>query len=509
MALIGATPALAEGPLSAIDWLDAAPIQTPAPISIAPGASFDEPKATQDASVGDVTVTALDAPSVGGVGLLPARVTGFPTDLWRGLDADRLQRLLADLPTQQALPAAQSLVLTLLLAEAQPPQTGSADDFLAVRIDALTDRGAVGPAQEMLRLIPNLESAVLMQRAMRLALLFGETTELCARVAGEPRLAPDLAQQVYCQAQTGAWSEAVTTLQAGRALGDIKPGRYERLLRFLDPDLAETLPPLPPPALNRLDAFDYRLMAASGEPVATSALPVKFAFSDLSGDAGWKAKLEAAERLVRAGALSETQLFAAYTERKPSASGGVWDRARAVQTLEQALEGNDADTIEKALEAAWPLMRQHGLAVPFARSYADSLTRSTAYDAPSETLIAIGLLSPDYERLARDLGPSETTLRFAQSLALGSPAAPTSARDRAIAAAWDDTAATMPQQVSRDLDSGHVGAVALQALGRLSSGADGNLQHLTQGLRTLRALGLEDVARRAALQAILALETRP
>lgn len=48
-----------------------------------------------------------------------------------------------------------------------------------------------------------------------------------------------------------------------------------------------------------------------------------------------------------------------------------------------------------------------------------------------------------------------------------------------------------------------LGEAILKTLSQLHSGSDGNAPALTEALVGLRALGLEDAARRAALQALL------
>ena len=53
---------------------------------------------------------------------------------------------------------------------------------------------------------------------------------------------------------------------------------------------------------------------------------VAFAQADMRDNTGWKAQLEAAERLARNGVLDPNQLLGLYTEEKAAASGGVWDR---------------------------------------------------------------------------------------------------------------------------------------------------------------------------------------
>jgi hypothetical protein len=81
-------------------------------------------------------------------------------------------------------------------------------------------------------------------------------------------------------------------------------------------------------------------MKPFGEPVPANNLPLAFSVAELSGDKGWKAQLEAAERLSKSGVFSDNQLLGLLTKKPAPASGGIWDRVTMIQDLEQALEAN-------------------------------------------------------------------------------------------------------------------------------------------------------------------------
>jgi hypothetical protein len=63
--------------------------------------------------------------------------------------------------------------------------------------------------------------------------------------------------------------------------------------------------------------------------------------------------------------------------------------------------------------------------------------------------------------------------------------------------------AEMPVSIARLLDNGQLGEAILQTLELFAHGADGTLGDLSAALVALRAMGLEDTARRAALQLLL------
>lgn len=505
-ALLAATalagPARAQDPLSAIDWLDRQPSQT-SNFGLVPDAAAlahppVEPPVTRNATRPEVTVQPLDAPTVDAVGLLPSHVTGFPQTLWQASEAERL----ADLIIAQNVddqPAMQSLLFALLLAEALPP-ANSNDRFLLARIDRLISLGAVAQAAEMLALTDATKDRDLFSRVLDLSLLSGPGDAACGALLDTPQLAPDLSARVYCLAQSGRWDLGFTTLETGHALGDISPARYNLLLAFLDPELVEDLPPLPPS--RDLSPLEYRLHEAMGEPVPTRSLPRAYANADLPGDSGWKAQIEAAERLVRSGALSEQRLFAIYGMGQPSASGGVWDRVKAIQDLEAALAIGAPERVARSLRHAWPVMQAAGLATAFAKTFAKPLTELPLTGTAAAITLQAALLSPEYEALSRALSPAGLSQKFAVAVAQGQPETATAPSDRARAIATG-FASSPPATLQALLDQDKLGEVILRAMSLAYQGHLGDDSALSEALATLRAVGLEDTARRAALQALL------
>jgi 2-methylisocitrate lyase-like PEP mutase family enzyme len=77
----------------------------------------------------------------------------------------------------------------------------------------------------------------------------------------------------------------------------------------------------------------------------------------------------------------------------------------------------------------------------------------------------------------------------------------TTPRARAIQAAFTGT--PPPARLQTLVDEGKLGEALLRALALFDAGADGDLRSVTDALALLRAVGLEDVARRAALQLMI------
>ena len=73
---------------------------------------------------------------------------------------------------------------------------------------------------------------------------------------------------------------------------------------------------------------------------------------------------------------------------------------------------------------------------------------------------------------------------------------------QAIVEAWRPDAEVPPELASL-LRDGKLGETILRSIALFQSGAEGNHADLTGALATLRRVGLEDTARRAAIQQIL------
>jgi hypothetical protein len=502
---VPAAPGLAQQPISAIDWLDQRqglpgrtnPVALP-DLSQPPVA---EPPVASAVVTPEVTTRPLDAPEVGAVGLLPRSVTGLPPTLWQGSSAGTLARQLGALDVAQ-LPAMQSLLYTLLLAEAEPPADPSGTlPFLLARVDALTTLGAVDPALALIDRAGPAASPDLFARWFDLSLLAGQEDAACTAMQDSPALAPSMAALSFCRARQGDWPLAELTFANAAALG-VMPKAEESLLRlYLDPDLAEETPPLPPPA--RMTPLVFRLSEAIGTPVPATGLPLAYAMADLRGLSGWRAEIEAAERLARTGALAENRLIGIYTDREPAASGGLWDRVEAIQQMDRALSEKDAETVDTILPAAWTAIREAGLELPFARLWASDLTGLPLTGAAAEVAYDLAMLSPDYETHAARLPATTPRRRFLAATARGTPGDVSAPDALSAAIARGFAGETLPPAIRLDLAQDKLGEAILSAMALYISGAGGETKDIVPALATFRATGLEDTARRAALQLLI------
>ena len=488
--------AAAEKPMSAINWLSesvATPVAAPPPA---------EAPVSGPVTVPQVAVTVLGQPNLDAAGVLPPAVTGLPRALWGLGQTDEIITALA-VDRTDALPALKGLLLTVLLAEAEAPadSTGKGALLLA-RVDKLLALGALDQADTLLQAAGTANQPDLFRRAFDIALLTGTEDRGCDTMRSSPNLAPTFPARIFCLARSGDWNAAALTLRTGVALGHLTPADEALMSRFLDPDLYEGDAPLTPPV--PVTPLDWRMLEAVGETLPTAPLPLAFAHAELRDTAGWKSQIEAAERLSRAGVVAPNLLLGLYTERQAAASGGVWDRVTAFQRFDEAMAKGDIAAIGTTLPRVWDRMVEAELEVPFAQLYGAALIKLPLTGATSDLGLRVALLSPDYERaaLARDPG-GDAVEAFLLGVARGDVAGLTAPDSlaRAIAAAFN--APEPGPDLTALLDGTRLGEAILGAMDRVAGGVQGDLSGVTQGLSLLRRVGLEDVARRTALELML------
>ncbi|MDZ4094694.1 MAG: hypothetical protein U1D35_07265 [Paracoccaceae bacterium] len=496
--LLGGGPVGAEAPLSAIDWLSKS-VSTPIP-PLPPA----EPAVSSGALTGTVTVTVLGGPAPDAVGLLSARATGFPRGLWgMGQTEEIAARITAE--RADTLPTLQALMTTLLLAETDPPPDAAGRGILLLaRIDKLLAMGELDQAAALLA-ATGTGTADLFRRSFDVALLTGAEDQACATMRASPDLAPTFPARIFCLARAGDWNAAALTLRTAQALGYVTPEEDALLSRFLDPGLSEDAGDLAPP--THPTPLVWRMFEAIGEPLSTSGLPLAFAHAELREQAGWKAQIEAAERLARAGALAPNQLLGLYTERLPAASGGVWDRVEAFQRLDIALTASNGDAdvtaVALALPLVWQRMQEAELEVPFAALYADDLFGLPLEGAAGALAFRVALLSPHYEQAAVRRVPADSEEAFLIGLARGAlqGVTPPNSMARVIQPAF--LRPELSPEAAALLSENRLGEALLLAIDRIGRGVQGDLRGVTEGLSLLRHVGLEDVARRTALELLL------
>jgi hypothetical protein len=491
-------PAQQGAPLSAIDWLEQALTQPLGPSAPLP-APAAPPLAPSDPGP-RIEARALEQITVDSTGLFAAARIGLPRDIWGPTPTNVLKEAIADL-SPDMVPAAQRMMVRLLVAEFAPPQLGPDDmagGLLTARLDKLIEIGALEQASQLIEAAP-IQTAALNARAFDIALLLGEEDRACERLSGQLAGENGEAARIFCLARRSEWQSAYAALGAARALGALDSSEATLLTRFLEEeDNALTLPP--PPTLTPMG---WRVLEALGEPVTTGTLPVAFAHADLRGTSGWRAQIDAAERLTRTGVMQPGRLMGIYSQRRAAASGGVWDRVRAVQGLDNALQNAKAEEVATALQAAWPLFEAVEMENAFAQIFADRLADIPLADRAKRLQWQILILAEERLDRASAIAPDTALGRMVIALASGQPipADPMTGYGSAIRSAFQAQTLPMPQSVW--LDTAEHGRLLLAALGQIADASQGDTHAAEQGLAALLALGLDRDARQIAIELLL------
>jgi hypothetical protein len=497
---LGGAPVAAQAPLSAIDWLSDS-VSAP---EVALPPERPENRTTTSAAIESITVHPLDAPSPDGLGVLSRAQTGFPDDLWRGASVDVLSHQISTFPIAP-LPAVQELFIALMQARLDPPQTTASDGaFFLTRVDALLARGALEPARRLLQRVAT-PTPPQFRRAFDIALLTGTEDTACQKLRATPGISPSFPLRVFCLARTGDWPAAALTLHVAQALGTVTADESALLARFLDPELFEGAPPLPRP--EPLTPLAFKMHAAIGEPISQASLPLAFAHADLRRSAGWKARIAAAERLVRVGVIPVGTLLDVYTERTPAASGGAWDRVAAVQLFDAAFRRADWQAASEQLPVVWQEMERAGLGIAFSQLYGAGIAPLALREDRPSLALYLRVLSSDYD--SRDLAApdSHPEEQFLIALAKGFPErairsgiTARAALEQAIIDGFAPAPDTLSTTVENKIAAGRHGEVLLDTLASLPGDKYGDLTDITRSLIILRRLGFESTARKIGIQ---------
>ena len=503
--MIFANIAYAEAPLSAIDWLN----KKRSTVDRSNETHFfkAEPPTTSGAEAPSVAVSKLRETRLDAVGLLPAQITGFPVNIWHESTSSNLVRLLRNIDVSPN-PAIQSLLFRLLLAEGHAPfDSDDTYEFFQARLKKLVQYGAIEPALALLERAAPLP-AQLVPILFDLSMLSEAMLPACEQVLELGSAYERDAERIFCTARTGDWMTAHLMLEAITALDVLEQRQNTLLARFLDAyEYEDTIEELPPP-LNPT-ALDIRLYEAVGEPLATRRLPLAFAVNDLTGDHGWKAQLEAAERLKNSGAMADNRFLGIFTERLPSASGGIWDKVNLIQRFEQAVQQKDPIFAGEVLKDVFTNPEFRNLIAPTSRLFSNDLLVLDLSTEDLKMAQRFALLSSEFEAVAALMYAETPREALLKAIALNDFSnLPTfSTRDSVISEAF--RAGRVPFVVSNLMEQHKLGEAILTALIQFEKGSSGDLQDLMDSLSTLRFLGLDETARRAALYLLIVGDNEP
>ncbi len=491
LACSAAAPVAQEEPRSAIPWLSdvlADRIVVPAPPD-----AYDP-----------IIVTRLNERMRDGLGILSKEQSGLSPEIWAASSVIRIRKLIETTP-YAGVPALRSLFRKLLLAKFDPPKGSSAAaNLLLARIDKLLEIGALAQAGALIdQAEPDTDA--LFQRWFDVALLTNNADEACEALNRSPMLSPAKNVQVFCLVRRGDWDAAAVTLTLGETLGTLSEYDSQLLSFFLDPALIEEEEP--PAPRSPITALEFLIRESVGLPRPQSALPIAFLHADLAEYVPVRFKMQASERLVRAGVYNATNLFSTYRAEPPASSGGIWERANAVQKFDTT---TDQDFVSDLLRLDAELSSA-GLRLAAAQQVSDRLMQLTPTNMPKDArnIISVYLMLTAQTGVIGDWLSlqSPQSIRTAAIVAgLDHPIPPElTARNFAILQPF---LAAEPEQLTDDrvrvlLEQERTGEAIMAAIGLLASEEDTDPGDLTRGLAALLSVGLVDAAQSIAVQLLV------
>lgn len=493
----------AQAPMSAIDWLTESINNPP---------EFEPPQEArpiENSVIQEVFITNPENNiSPDAIGLLSPSVTGLSANLWGSMSTKEVVKELSTFPNSD-IPEAKKLFRRILLAQTNPPfDVSDKGKILITRIDKLIEMGALDAAEAMASQVQRT-SPELFDRAFTIAALTDRTLDVCDALKEIPSLSTDLTTRIYCLARSGDWNAAAITLSLGAGIGAIPPQREEMLMRYLDPELFEGQPdPSPPTPLNPMD---FVLREAVLLPRPAGALPLSYLYRDIGLRSPLRSRIEASERLVKAGAIPANLLFTAYRTGSAASSGGVWGRSGAIQKLDKALESGDSEKINNAILEATYALGEVDLLFELAEEYGPKFAEIDPDENYAESANIIfnllqlaGTPSPAWAKMVE----MDEKQALANVLTSGSETAiATKANEmvHAIEAAFYDEQPDTPEafRLMTILNSGNQGQAILGALRLLVNGSEAEPKAIQTGLYILSKAGQDEAARRIALQILL------
>ncbi len=272
-----------------------------------------------DLSVVPVQRSQLQAVSPETIGILVDSNGGLGINIWDGTRRSVVERLLPVLPSAPRSLALRDLMRRLLLTTAQPPrgqeQAGATPlNLLAARIDVLLRMGAIEDAARLAAAIGREQATTELAKARVPALLLaGQTETACRDVSRAIKETGTRFWQkalVVCQSLSGNHERAALGVDLLRDAGDEDAALFDLAdaAAGRGPEELDGTGPLTPLHLALLETTGTRLSEAR----LKTATPLVLTATTRQAGAPMAARLEAAERAARAGALSGADLAALY-----------------------------------------------------------------------------------------------------------------------------------------------------------------------------------------------------
>lgn len=337
LAVLGSTPAMAQvgapiqiGPPPTDPGRDAAAPLVPAPSretapGAAPGASVFQPVPAQPVRPpqrttvdGAITINPVQRLTVDATGTLTPTTGGLPAEYWSGTPGDVALRLVALMPAAPESRTLRELARRMLLsAGPAPADLAKEGDLLARRAEQLLAMGAVDDLTRLGERVPSAALSIDLSRPLvEAAFVRGDDERACALYDRLTNASTDI-----------FWIKVAMVCDARAGL-DAKVDFGARLLSELGEE-DQLIQALAQAATTGQGGAQFRMVGAGPvhlalariadlkvdpEVSAIASLPVLVGLARGSASPPFAARLEAAERAERAGAIAPWELTDLYDE---------------------------------------------------------------------------------------------------------------------------------------------------------------------------------------------------
>lgn len=390
------SPLFANDPRSSIDWL-AEKINDPPVFYTKPSLNFNN---FND----DIEKLNLPSISKNSIGVFPSIKIGLDSDVWKNSNEIDISQLLKKIDISDSY-YLNRLLKRILLIEADPPiivngKEYSGTFFLRARILKLIQIGALDDAEALLLDANPSTDPKLIDLWSKVSFLTFRFDNFCNSVLKNYYFFIDPAHKIICLARSGDWNAAALSLATYSSINEIESDYEKLLINYLDHEAEleitnKDICSIDKPILVYLCDF-------SNVGVQKLRIDAKYLYNNLSRSKSIRSRIIASEELVKSGALNPNILFSTYNVKQPSASGGVWARAKLVQDLENILkiQLNNSEDLEIHLNLIIEEFLKNKLLPPFAEFYSEKLKlRETKYSSLYELIVVINIMSGNYSDL--------------------------------------------------------------------------------------------------------------
>ena len=391
----------ADEPMSAIDWL-AKKINDP-PVF------YTYPSEIDENSNIEIEKMVLPNISKNSIGIYPSIKIGINSDIWKNNNEIEISTILKKIRISD-LYYLNRLLKRILLIESDPPiiavgEKFSGTIFLRQRILKLIQMGALDDAEALILDSEPTFDPNLTDLWSEISFLTYRFERFCKAILNGYHNSLEPAHKIICLARSGDWNAAALSLATFSSINEIDSDHEKLLINYLDHEAELEI-------INKDKCEEDKsviiyLCNFSNINTRIPSYGVKFLYNNLGRGKSIRSRIVASEELVKSGALNPNILFSTYKIKQPSASGGVWARAKFVQELDRIIQYdfNNYQYLSNHLNIMIDEFLKNKLLTAFAISYGKKLKSSISNFQPLNDLILItNILTGEYsDLLERDI----------------------------------------------------------------------------------------------------------